>query len=485
MKSKELLYELIHSLSKSEKRYFKVFASVHKESNNYVKLFDAIQTQKEYDEAALIEKFKNEDFTKQFSVAKNYLMNLILKSLTAHHSKAKKSVELNSLLSEIEILYWKGLYKLAGKKIKQGKKIAKKYDMVNYLLLINYWERRMEEYLTKGNLDEEKVNEAKDYLKEFNQQLEINFLLKSMENLTKASIKLNKKAVEEVEKIFEHPHLKVAENDIENFHAKLDYVFLKGVGNTILRNDAEELHYKKRAIEILEENPHQLKENPLKYASAINNMLLYYYFQNYTDEFPKYMKKLDDVDLKFNHAKGQFFDTKYIFELGYYIHIRDKEKVQETLDNMEVWYETGLTRKSTQAKMICEFNMALTNYYLGNNKKCLMWCNSCMNMFDMKQKKFRHDLATSTLIIQVLVYIDLEYYDLAQKHLKLVFDIAKANNYEKSEVEIFKVIDKMIKSEKPSAFYDDLKEIIEQKTVPLINLDKDVVVFWLEKNKIN
>ena len=53
MKSKELLFELIHSLTKSEKRYFKVFTSSHKEVNNYVKLFNAIHDQKKYNEDAL------------------------------------------------------------------------------------------------------------------------------------------------------------------------------------------------------------------------------------------------------------------------------------------------------------------------------------------------------------------------------------------------------------------------------------------------
>ena len=481
MKSKELLFELIQSLSKSEKRYFKVFTSIHKESNNYVKLFDAIHSQKEYDESALILQFKNEDFVRQFSVAKNYLMNLILKSLSAHHNKAKKSIELNSYLTEIEILYWKGLYKLAGKKILQAKKIAQKFDMVNYLLLINYWERRLEEYLNSASLDEDKVNDAKDYLKEFNQQLEINFLLKKMENLTKASIKLSDSAVEGVREIFETSHMKLDEMEIKNFHAKLDYMFLKGVGNTILGNQKDELYYKKRTIELLEENPHQLKENPLKYASSINNILLYYYFQNYTSEFPKYLKKLDDVELKFDHAKGQYFDTKFIFELGYYIHIGDKKKVRESLDAMEDWYATGITRKSTQAKMICEFNMALTNYFLDDRKKSLKWCNSCMSMFDMKAKKFRHDLATSTLILQVMVYIDLEYYDLAKKHLKIVFDIAKANNYDSSEMEIFTIIKNIVDTEKPNVFHGELKEMIEQKTVPIINVDKDVITMWLDK----
>ena len=98
-----------------------------------------------------------------------------------------------------------------------------------------------------------------------------------------------------------------------------------------------------------------------------------------------------------------------------------------------------------------------------------------------KAKKFRHDLATSTLILQVMVYIDLEYYDLAKKHLKIVFDIAKANNYDSSEMEIFTIIKNIVDTEKPNVFHGELKEMIEQKTVPIINVDKDVITMWLDK----
>lgn len=481
MKSKELLFELIHSLTKSEKRYFKVFTANHKDNNNYVRLFDAIHDQEEYNEEQLLEEFRNEDFVRQFSVAKNYLMNLILKSLSSHHAKAKKSIELNGYLSEIEILYWKGLYKLAAKRIMQSKKIAEKYDMAHYLLMINYWERRLENYTRSISLDEDTVNEAKKYLKEFNQQLEINFLSKKMENLTKASIKLSQAAVEGVKEIFSNEHMCLNEDEIRNFHAKLDYMFLKGIGNTILGNKEEEEYYKRRTIEWLEENPHQLKENPLKYASSINNMLLYYYFRDYTSEFPKYLEKLDDVELKFEHAKSKFYDTKYIFELGYYIHIRDKEKTRNSLNNMEQWYVSGGIKKGTESKMICEFNMALTNYFLDDKKKCLKWCNSCMSMFDMKAKKFRHDLATSTLTLQVMTYIDLGYYDLAKKYLDMVYGIAQANRYEKLEIEIYDLIKKIIETEHPQDYYDQLRALTEKKEIQMINLDKDVIQIWLEK----
>ena len=60
-KASDSLHRLIKSLTKPEKRYFKVFSSRHVigDQNNYLVLFDAIDRQGEYDEAKLIKKFKN------------------------------------------------------------------------------------------------------------------------------------------------------------------------------------------------------------------------------------------------------------------------------------------------------------------------------------------------------------------------------------------------------------------------------------------
>jgi hypothetical protein len=482
MKSKELLFELIHSLTKSEKRYFTVFTSIHKESNNYVKLFNAIQAQKKYDEDALLKHFEKEDFVRQFSVAKNYLMNLILKSLSNHHMKAKKSIELNQYLTEIEILYWKGLYKLSHKKIIQAKKIAEKYNMTHYLLLINYWERRNEDFVSQTILNEDVIKETHFYLDMHNQQMQMNFLIKKMEKITKSTIKSTDQTVQQVLEIFSHELMQLKEGEIENFYTKVDYLFLKGVGYTILRDEKKEFYYKMRLLEFLEENPHQIKENPLRYASSLNNILLYYYFLGFPKEFGLYLDKLDNVELKFDHAKASFFDTKYNLKMGYYLHLRDKEKVTGTLAEMEKWYQSASTKKSIQAKMICEYNIALAYFFLKDNKQCLKWCNSCFTMFDMKAKKFRHDLAISILIIQTLIYFELKHFELALRNIDLVFSVAKTNNYGSAEMSIFKLFKEMILSEKTSRFIDEMDEIIKKQGTAVINLDRDVVVFWLESN---
>ncbi|MCT4560919.1 MAG: hypothetical protein N4A41_06035 [Crocinitomicaceae bacterium] len=63
-KSSESIFELIRSLTKSEKRYFKLHASRHTigEENNYVTLFDYIDKQAAYDEAKLFQDFKGAAF---------------------------------------------------------------------------------------------------------------------------------------------------------------------------------------------------------------------------------------------------------------------------------------------------------------------------------------------------------------------------------------------------------------------------------------
>ena len=66
------LFDLIHSLTKSEKRYFKLMSSRHAigGENNYIVLFDAIEKQSIYDEDKIFKTFKGEAFLNRFSITK-------------------------------------------------------------------------------------------------------------------------------------------------------------------------------------------------------------------------------------------------------------------------------------------------------------------------------------------------------------------------------------------------------------------------------
>ncbi|NNK81125.1 MAG: hypothetical protein HKO93_06480, partial [Flavobacteriales bacterium] len=64
------LFDLVHSMTRSEKRYFKIYIRTHssKHSDEYIQLFDMIDEQEEYDENALISTVKDQGSDQRFAV---------------------------------------------------------------------------------------------------------------------------------------------------------------------------------------------------------------------------------------------------------------------------------------------------------------------------------------------------------------------------------------------------------------------------------
>src|SRR5690606_28600533 len=120
------LYELIFSLSSTEKRYVKLFMIKHigKENQLSIKLFDLI-LKKEGKTAEEIE--KKITFTQHPSRLKNYLYELIIKALEDYHAQKSINVTIRRKINQIELLYNKALYKqavmLADKTLKLSLKI--------------------------------------------------------------------------------------------------------------------------------------------------------------------------------------------------------------------------------------------------------------------------------------------------------------------------------------------------------------------------
>ena len=104
MKPSTELFHLIKSLSKSEKRYFKLSSALQSGDKNYLKLFEAIELQEEYNEDSIKEQFKAETFIKHLPSEKNHLYNLILKSLRGFYADNSAASILQEHLRNIELL---------------------------------------------------------------------------------------------------------------------------------------------------------------------------------------------------------------------------------------------------------------------------------------------------------------------------------------------------------------------------------------------
>jgi hypothetical protein len=139
------LFDLIKSLSASEKKYFKLYAATigGKEATSYMKLFHLLDKMDVYDEMQVKKKFKNERFIKQLSVLKNYLLNLIIKSLLNSKESVYASSHLQLQVATVQLLYEKGLHTLCLKTIKRLKGTAHQQEDFFMIDRLCDWEIRI------------------------------------------------------------------------------------------------------------------------------------------------------------------------------------------------------------------------------------------------------------------------------------------------------------------------------------------------------
>lgn len=135
MNSNSGLFQLIKSLSATEKRHFRISTAGYGGDKLYLKLFDAIDKQAEYDEGSIKKKL-NFKSPSQFSMAKNYLRDLILESMEKVLYKTSINIQLSKHINRIRFLVDKGLTEQATVLLEETKAIAKKNEKFPELISI-------------------------------------------------------------------------------------------------------------------------------------------------------------------------------------------------------------------------------------------------------------------------------------------------------------------------------------------------------------
>jgi hypothetical protein len=139
------LFQLIHSLEKSEKRHFKLYIkrSSSKEDLKIVQLFDALDKMNDYDEKVLLKKLKGTEKPQLYNL-RTHLYKEILASLRLLKSSDSIDLQLNEQFDYAHILYKKGLFVQSLKILERAKETALANQKYNYLTQVNALEKRIE-----------------------------------------------------------------------------------------------------------------------------------------------------------------------------------------------------------------------------------------------------------------------------------------------------------------------------------------------------
>ncbi len=270
------IYQLIQSMTASEKRYFKRhYAS---EKNLTTDLFDFINSMDEYEEESVKRHFANSKLAKNLKVYKVQLMELLLKSLTSYHNKKSIRSKIRMGLEEVEILMDKQLHSMALSRLRKIKDLCLKHEELEYIFAITYFEIFLSSFFDV-NLN------PSDYavLQELESHIDT---LKRIYNLKRINFFLNDKNNNELtqtlapEDVVAYEKLLQQELAIPETHPlTLSEQYYRNSSLSIIHKlayqDAEaEFQYKKSNVELFEANPHFIKSNAGFYFAALFNFLV-------------------------------------------------------------------------------------------------------------------------------------------------------------------------------------------------------------------
>lgn len=148
----EQLFGLIKSLSKSEKRSFKLYAqrSHNQSTSKFVQLFDILDSMDSYDEEVIIQ--KSAQIKKgQLSNLKRHLYTQIMKALRNTHIDKELDIQIREQLDFARILYGKGLYMQSLKILSRVKNVARDaHQNVLYFEILEFEKRIEEKHITRS-----------------------------------------------------------------------------------------------------------------------------------------------------------------------------------------------------------------------------------------------------------------------------------------------------------------------------------------------
>lgn len=313
------LFNLIHSLTANERAYFKRFAGVYRKpsENNYLKLFEAIYAQKEYDEEALKEQFKNDKLGSYFPRAKKYLYDKILESMRLLNKKNSIGTRLRNQIFNATFLLNRSLIKQSMKKIRQIKKEAIGANRwADYIAVLKVEARlhienndKKTSYTDLLKLREDAGLSVQKYRKELNEYIN----MRQMEFLLVRNTTYNQAKIEGLyQNMLNNPPFQCATAQINYFHTL-------GTYSMHYLNDAlQTKQYYKRAVQLLEENTLVLKKKPEHYLLLLGRLIEITIIQLSFEESQKYLQALKEKLFGKEDLFGNDKNVKLLAELEYY-----------------------------------------------------------------------------------------------------------------------------------------------------------------------
>jgi hypothetical protein len=447
MKPSIELFNLIKSLTKSEKRFFKLNSSLQTGEKNYLKIFDFVEKQKKYDEDELKKHFQNETFVKHLPSEKNHLYKLILKSLRSYYSDRSVSSQLKMEIKNIEILHKKALYKECNKFVNRAKTLAKEYEKFYYWFELINWEKRLlEEAYESGvfskDLDQ-LIEEETLVIEKLRNLAEYHILYSKINYVFRSGgFTRNEKEREVVNEIADY-HLIKGKNTAISTRATTICYYIKGLCAASIRDYEDALTNFRKSKSVMERQARIRDDLQQRYINTLG-FLLQCYIDIY--DFGNAQTIIEEIkELNGKKAfssldsKVRLFTTTLIGELQLYNRMGRFKKSLDLVTEMEAGLEQFGEKINKEKQLLFTYNIAYAYFGNGEFKTALRYINDVLND---NEKMLRQDIYSFSRIFNLIIHFELNNHDFLEYDMK---SAARYLNKHDKDYEVEKLFMKHIK----------------------------------------
>jgi hypothetical protein len=495
-KSTDSVFQLIHSLQKSEKRNFKLYVQRNSSSPDLkiVQFFDALDKMKEYDEKELINKTVNLK-REQLSNMKAHLYRQILASLRLLESNENIDIQLHEQLDYARILYNKGLYLQSLKILDRVKENAKAHNQVSFLIEVLFLEKKIETlHITRSMQDraDALTSESNDTNVQLVRVTKLsNLALQLYSWYIKNGHARNNEDEKVVESYFQE-HLAEDVKKPEGFYEKL-YYNQSYCWYAFIRQDFLMYYrYTQKWVDLFTDESGMKEIETANYIKGLHNLLnAHFTLRNY-DGFNKALILLEnfrdsEIVKQSNNNRVQVFLYLYVAKISKHF--------------LEGTFKEGLAIVPEITQQLKEFNIYLDHhrvlvfYYkiaslyfgAGDYGTAIDYLNKIINW----KVDLRTDLQCYARLLHLISHYELGNFQLLEYLIKSVYRfMAKMQNLSLVEEEVFKFLRKSfyLSARKMQPEFEKLLDNIKQlekskfETRAFAYLD---IISWLESKVYN
>lgn len=486
------LIQLIRSMTRAEKRHFRLFAKRNQASNEilFLQVFDLLDKKGEYDESFLLKKLPALK-KGQLSNLKAHLMRQLLTSLRMLSLKKNEDIQIREVIDFARVLYDKGLYRPALDQLAKVKEKAFSNHALALRLEILDFEKLIEgQYITRSL--EGRAEQLAEETLQLNQQINhtnrfSNLSIQMYGLYLKNGFARNEQDSASAKKYFNKlkPTIPLGKLD---FLGQIYYCQAHTWLHYICQEFISCFKYTQKWVNLFEDSPRMKSLYAPLYLKALHNLLYSLFHNMHYDRFVEALGLLQQfpaaVDFKNNNnVEGLYHQYRFLHLINkHYLEGTFSEAVSIIPDIVKC---IDTNRYNWDEYRIMVFYYRIACLYFGDEDydNALEYLNKIINE---KVTSYRSDIQCFARILALLVHFELGNRTLVEYQIKSVYrfllHVEELQAVQKAIFHFLRRTQKTPTSEVINEFEKLHKELLPFESMqferrPFLYLD---IISWLE-----